>query len=275
MPDIDKRLVALRFGSRVQDYDAATPVQRGMQQDLLDRAVAGLAGSPVRSVLELGCGTGGLTARLATQFPAARITAVDLAAEMIAHVRNRGLPVEAVVADAEAYVRGDAHSQDLIISNATFQWFSDPRGAFTRCVGLLAPGGVLAVSTFGDRTFHELADAFESAYRAEGVAPQAHVLAMPSRDDWRAWCPAAEVSEREVRCVFPDVRSFLRAVKDAGAALSVRERRPIPRRVLIAMEDRYRTLYPATSDPGSQGVVATYHVITLLTTASPADERNR
>lgn len=266
MPDIDKRLVALRFGSRVHDYDAATPVQRGMQQDLLDRAVAGLAGRPVRSVLELGCGTGGLTARLAAQFPAARIIAVDLATEMIAHMRNRELPVEAVVADAETYVRGDAGGHDLIISNATFQWFSDPRAAFTRCLGRLAPGGVLAVSTFGDRTFHELADAFNSAYRAEGLAPQSHVLPMPSRDDWQTWCPAAEVFEREIRCVFPDVRSFLRAVKDAGAALSVREQRPIPRRVLRRMEERYRERFPG----GPQGgVQATYHALTILATGRP------
>jgi malonyl-CoA O-methyltransferase len=263
MPDIDKRLVALRFGSRVQDYDAATPVQRGMQQDLLARAVAELAGRPVRSVLELGCGTGGLTARLAAQFPAARIIAVDLAAEMIAHVRNRGLPVEAVVADAETYVHSDGGGHDLIISNATFQWFADPRSAFTQCLRLLVPGGVLAVSTFGDRTFHELADAFASAYFSVGLPPESHVLPMPAMADWRGWFPEADVSDREICCSFPDVRKFLHAVKEAGAALSARKRRPIPRRVLRSMEDHYHRLFPGDH---RGGVRATYHALTILAT---------
>lgn len=275
MPDIDKRLVALRFGSRVQGYDEATPVQRGMQQELLARTATRLAGRTVRSVLELGCGTGGLTAQLVATYPAARVVAVDLAAEMIAHVRSRGLPVETVVADAETFVRGEPARHDLIISNAAFQWFSDPRDTFTRCRERLTPAGVLAVSTFGNRTFHELADAFESAARAEGLPPESHVLPMPTSADWRGWFPEAHVVERELRCIFPDVRTFLRAVKDAGAALSVRERRPIPRRLLRAMEDRYLALSPATSDHGSHGVVATYHVITILATASPVSEGER
>ncbi len=50
-----------------------------MQDELLARVVGWFAGRPVRHILELGCGTGGLTAKLVEQFPEARIVAVDLA----------------------------------------------------------------------------------------------------------------------------------------------------------------------------------------------------
>lgn len=270
MPDIDKQLVAMRFGRRASDYDAVTPVQRSMGEDLLARAIARLGDRPVRSVLELGCGTGGLTARLVQAFPNARIVAVDLASEMVDGVRARGLPVECVVADAEEYVRGHAQRHDLVISNATIQWFADPRGAMTRCLQLLDDGGVLAASTFGSRTFHELAAAFEAAYATLGLPARRHVLPLISAAHWRERLPDADVVERDMVCTYPDVRTFVRSVQAAGASLSLHGRHPIPRRVLAAMQEaydeRFSTTAAADGSPVGAGVRATYHVLMILAT---------
>lgn len=276
MPDIDKRLVGFRFGKRVLEYDAVTPVQRAMQEELLAHALARLGDRPVRSILELGCGTGGLTSRLVARFPQARIVAIDLAAEMVAHVRGKGLPVDCHVADAEEYVRDSTARHDLVISNASLQWFTDPRGTLQRCLGLLDDGGVCAVSTFGERTFTELAAAFDAAYRAAGRAPRRHVLPFVSTADWQAWFPRADLRQRQVQCAFPDVRTFLRTVQDAGAALSVDQRQPIPRQVLATMREIYHAQFPAPPPPahspsgnGDHWVRATYHILMLVAGADP------
>ena len=43
----------------------------------------------IRRILELGCGTGRLTRRMAELYPSAVIVAVDISPEMIAHAKER------------------------------------------------------------------------------------------------------------------------------------------------------------------------------------------
>jgi len=275
MPEIDKRLVAMRFGQRTLDYDAVTPVQRSMRDELLSRAVERIGGRSVRRILELGCGTGGLTAKLIERFPQARVVVVDLAAEMVDHVRGKGMPVDAVVADAEEYVRRDTGRYDLVISNATVQWFTDPRETIEICRGLVGADGLVAFTTFGDRTFHELSASFTEAYHQMGLIPAPHVLPLASAADWQAWSSDVDVDQRELTCTFSDVRSFLRSVQLAGASLSVGTQRPIPRHVLSRMMACYEKRSPAIASPygvGSRGGVrATYHALTIIARGRQVD----
>jgi malonyl-CoA O-methyltransferase len=276
MPEIDKRLVAMRFGQRTLDYDAVTPVQRSMQDELLSRAVDRIGGRSVRRILELGCGTGGLTAKLIERFPQARVVVVDLAAEMVDHVRGKGMPVDAVVADAEEYVRRDTGRYDLVISNATAQWFTDPRETIQVCRELVGTDGVVAFTTFGDRTFHELSASFTEAYDHMGLIPVPHVLPLASAADWQAWSSDVDVDQKELICMFSDVRSFLRSVQLAGASLSAGTPRPISRRVLARMMSCYEERFPAIATAGGigsgGGVRATYHALTIIARGSTGDD---
>ena len=260
---IDKRLVALRFSRHADGYDSVTPVQRGMGESLLAAVIDRLGGRSPASVLEIGCGRGGFTRRIVEAFPAASVTVVDIAPGMAAAVRSSGLAVRVVVADAEEYVRRHADRHDLVISNATAQWFADPSGTSRRCLELLQPDGVLALSTFGERTFHELREAFRMAYAEERLPEKPHVLALPSVGRWREWLPDAAVTERDVVCRFSGVREFLLSVRRAGATLSVTGRTTIPRRVLTRMIRLYGER--AGDGPVSQGVPVTYHLLTLVT----------
>ena len=82
MANINKKLVASRFGSKVNSYDIATPVQQQMAQALIEQVGKYFsAGEPGR-ILELGCGTGRLTRKIVEIFPNARITAVDISSQM-------------------------------------------------------------------------------------------------------------------------------------------------------------------------------------------------
>lgn len=104
-------------------------------------ATAGLG--PGAAVLEVGCGTGQLTERLACS--GFRLTAIDIGASMIAAARRRltGAEVSFQVTSFEDLAAVDA-SFDLVISSAAFHWI-DPEVAFTKSARLLRPGGWLAL----------------------------------------------------------------------------------------------------------------------------------
>ena len=104
-------------------------------------ATAGLG--PGAAVLEVGCGTGQLTERLACY--GFRLTAIDIGPSMIAAARRRltGAEVSFEVTSFEDLDAADA-SFDLIISSAAFHWI-DPEVAFSTSARLLRPGGWLAL----------------------------------------------------------------------------------------------------------------------------------
>jgi len=99
-------------------------------------------------VLEVGCGTGQLTRRLAGR--GLRITALDIGADMVRLARRNVADVEVSFecASFEEFVSTD--SFDLVVSATAFHWI-DPAVAFPKSVGLLRPGAWLALLTTGER----------------------------------------------------------------------------------------------------------------------------
>ncbi|MFN2328354.1 MAG: methyltransferase domain-containing protein [Chromatocurvus sp.] len=259
--ELDKEALASRFGSRADSYEAATPVQSNMGQSLLDKIQRETVAANVRTILEIGCGTGRLTRELKARFPKAKITAIDISQAMIRHAREQVPGPEYRVGDAEAYLQLPDQQFDLIVSNATVQWFVDLDKGIEGMASALAPGGFLALGTFGERTFHELADAFREAYRKNGRSVHDHVVPMKSVDELRQILPQAEVVEREVLSHFPDVRTFLQSIRDAGAVNSQAGRKAIPRDVLRDMAHYYKARY---TRPGSSDIQATYHTCFLF-----------
>jgi SAM-dependent methyltransferase len=105
-----------------------------------------------RAVLEIGCGTGELTAKLAAR--AARVLALDLSPEMLAAARARCAHrpnVELRLADALTHPL-EPESFDVIASVATLHHL--PLAAiFARARAALRPGGVfLALDVLDERT---------------------------------------------------------------------------------------------------------------------------
>jgi trans-aconitate 2-methyltransferase len=94
-------------------------------------------------VVDLGCGAGNVTRLLAARWPHASITGVDDSAPMLEKARAE-LPalhwVQSGIADWTPQ-----RPPELIYSNAALHWLPDHPRLFERLVGLLAPGGVLAV----------------------------------------------------------------------------------------------------------------------------------
>ena len=117
--------------------------------DLLARVPA----ETPRTVVDLGCGPGVLTALLADRWPGADVTGVDSSPEMIDAARE----VEGVrweVADLRDWARPDPLALrapvDVLVSNATLQWLPEHLELLPALVDRLAPGGWLAFQVPGN-----------------------------------------------------------------------------------------------------------------------------
>ena len=96
-----------------------------------------------QTIVDLGCGTGNLTALLAQRWPEARVVGVDSAPEMIDRARSDHPAGEWIVADIEDWEAGEPIG--IIYSNAALHWIDDHERLFPRLRSLLSAGGVLAV----------------------------------------------------------------------------------------------------------------------------------
>jgi malonyl-CoA O-methyltransferase len=164
----------------------------------------------------------------------------------VAAARQRlgpGAGILFLVADGEAPIRGE---YDLIIANATFQWFTHPEETLAALYQSLSPGGALAFSTLGPRTFQELAAALHQAARSLNLAapPPIPAQGFGDRETWahrlyRAGFPEARLDREMVTATFPSVKEFLKALQATGAT------NPRPRllspRLLTALIEAYQT----------------------------------
>ncbi len=95
-----------------------------------------LAAQPGERILDLGCGDGQLTLRIAAT--GARVEGVDASAEMVVGARARG--VHAVLGNAEALPHGDGVF-DAVFSNAALHWVRDQDAMMAEVHRVLRPGG--------------------------------------------------------------------------------------------------------------------------------------
>jgi SAM-dependent methyltransferase len=123
------------------DHGLADPATRAAWRELL----LPIAGERSRTA-DLGCGTGTLSLLLASAGHS--VTGVDFSSRMVRRAREKaaaaGADVEFVVGDAaDPPLASGAY--DLVLSRHVLWAMPDPGAALDRWIGLLAPGGVLAL----------------------------------------------------------------------------------------------------------------------------------
>jgi len=105
--------------------------------------VARIPDIDARRIVDLGCGTGNLTALLARRWPEADVTGIDSSEEMIDRARHDHPSITWTVDGIEAW-QPDGRL-DLIFSNAALHWVDNHQRLFGRLRSFLADNGVLAV----------------------------------------------------------------------------------------------------------------------------------
>jgi trans-aconitate 2-methyltransferase len=101
-----------------------------------------------RTVVDLGCGSGELTATLADRWPGARITGVDSSPEMIERAAGLSAGIQFRVGDLRDWRPGP--DTDVLVTNAALQWVPDHRQLLDRWVRELPAGAVIAMQVPGN-----------------------------------------------------------------------------------------------------------------------------
>lgn len=146
------------------------------------------------SVVDLGCGTGNLTAVLADRWPDASVIGIDSSPEMIAKASGDHPNMSWAVADvAEWEPSGPV---DVLYSNATLHWLGGHQPLFERLRSMVSSGGYIAVQmpdNWDAPTHRVPADILDSGSWPEeaGAALMRDRLAMPQ--EYIDWLQPAEV----------------------------------------------------------------------------------
>lgn len=207
--------IAARFDA-AEGYDTAAHIQRPCAKALMDRIRIATATHAPASILEFGCGTGFLTARLTEHFPKSDLLATDLAPGMLARAKQHlaEKTIRFHVMDAEhPDISGPF---DLIASSLCLQWFSNRTDGLQRLCGLLAPQGRLMVTTLLQGSLRE----WKQACLAEGVP--CGVPDYPSAQTVQTEWPAGGTGTWEVLTLHDPVdsaRNFLRGLRQIGASV--------------------------------------------------------
>ncbi len=138
-------------------YDAAHSFVAALGAPLIDL----LDPKPGERVLDVGCGTGTLTAQLAER--GCTVVGVDASEEMLARARLEHPGLDVRLGDATDL--GFDREFDAVFSNATLHWVRPPEAAVASMAASLKPGGRLVVEFGGHGNVAELYGALSDAIR--------------------------------------------------------------------------------------------------------------
>lgn len=144
-------------------YDARHAFVWQRAADLVDL----LAPQTGERILDLGCGTGHLTAQIASC--GAEVVGIDSSQAMIEEAWSHYPTLKFHVADARTF--SFAQCFDAVFSNAALHWINEA-GEVIRCVEkVLRPAGRFVAEFGGKGNVQKLVDAFYRSFEALGIHP--------------------------------------------------------------------------------------------------------
>jgi malonyl-CoA O-methyltransferase len=214
--DLPRRAVRRSFDAASAAYDGHAVLQSRVRELLLARLPD--SGTQPRVIVDAGAGTGHASRALQRRFGQAMVIALDLAEGMLhAAARQQGWwkRFARLCADLERLPLASA-SVDLVFSNLTLQWLTEPDRALGELARIVRPGGWLYFTTFGPDTLFELRAAWSSVDRYTHVNRfiDMHDLGGAlTRSGFRD--PVLDVEPFTV--TYADARALMRDLKAVGA----------------------------------------------------------
>ena len=136
-----------------------------------------LAAQPGERILDLGCGDGQLSARIAAM--GAEVTGVDASPQMAAAARARGIRADEASAESLPY---PDHSFDAVFSNAVLHWVRDQDAMLEEVRRVLRPGGRLVAEMGGHGNIAAVRVALSAVLARWGLAGDSNYY--PSPDEY-------------------------------------------------------------------------------------------
>lgn len=258
-----KNSIKTRFNEKVDSYDSNAFVQKIMAEKLF--SFIKKENFNYKKIFEIGCGTGLLTKYLITLNPDSLILN-DISQKMIEKIKENIYFENAkyIVEDFLNIRENSFIDNDLICSNATFQWISDLKSLFIKSYNFLKKNGILAFSIFINGTFKELDIAFKNSYLSKGMEVKKHTL------DFK--------NEREIKNVLLDngftilkfyskqyiieydtPLDFLKSVHSIGATIDNSER--VSFSIMKNMFEIYKKMF---TNEVTNKVYSTYNVLYVI-----------
>ncbi len=248
---LDKRLVRDRFKKCFRQAGNAGIIQPRMAERLVDLLVQTCADSSYGNVLEVGCGASSLAPALLKHVSVENWVANDIVpvAEGF-HEAVGNLPLKSC-----SFLQGDMEhvefpgQQDLIVSNAAFQWAISLGELLERLFDKLSCDGVLAFSTFGPENLREMREL--TGLSLDYVESSTYASLMPDRGE--ILCVEDEPAVVE----FDSAVDVLRHLKQTG--VNSLARRAWTPGDLRSFSERYHSRFSHGA-----GVSLTYHPVYVV-----------
>ncbi len=172
-----------------EHYHHISSPQQTWGRRVLDR----LALEGVERVLDVGCGTGRVTAEIAARVPRGGVVGVDRSPAMIETARSwlREHAPRATLVRADGSALPFNRAFDAVFSGATFHWIHDHSALFRSVIQALKPGGRLNAQCGGQGNLATLKARAERLMREPRFAP--------SFEDWTEPTYYADVASTERR----------------------------------------------------------------------------
>ena len=253
-----KNRLAKQFSRAASHYDN----QAAVQLDIANDALA-LLPQHCGIALDLGCGTGRVTHRLAQR--SQQLIAVDLALGMLQHARD------SYATDDILWLQGDAEhlalsnaSVQTVFSSMVLQWCQTPLKVMQEINRVLLPGGQAVVALMCEGSFNELEQVWAQ------LDNQQHINQFHHANHWQQ---AAHDSGMQCTVIqkcyqtrHANLRALLSSIKGIGANILIKPQRQSPvspdsgfnRRTLEKLEAFYFALYG-----DNQQLPLSYHVAFL------------
>lgn len=159
-------------------YDSAKAPQADAGMDLINMVDV----RDTDSILDIGCGTGKLTAELARLAHRGKVVGIDPSADMLDRARKKTLSLNNVeLLNIPAQIMDFDDEFDLVYSNSAFQWIKEQEDVIARAFAALRPKGRIAIQMPAKDFCWEMMENITSAISALGLDSKYRRMQTPWR----------------------------------------------------------------------------------------------